>query len=406
MKLALLSFEYPPETGFGGIGTYSWYQARALAKLGHDVHVFAGHTEPKSTHTEHDGVRVTRLHKQGWLSNSLESLRQRRAWWGQNRIQTAHAAYLMLRKAVEKESFDWVEFPECGADGAIVTQLLQIPSMVRFHSPARLIMNIYDTPRIDREVTAFVEQIGILGATVRTSCSAFLAREVAEKMNVPTPIHAIPNGIDLELFDQDEGIDVHAEFGIPKDGVKVFFANRMEERKGIHLVRDMVKAILTENRDVHFVFAGQDLFGYMDREILPFVKANGLQDRFHYLGKLHLAQVRAVLKKVDVFLIPSLWENCPYSCIEAMAARRAIVSSDCGGMPELIQDGVNGLLAKNDDSASFVERLRTVVADPGLRERLGSAARAEVEARLTDTKVAQRILDTYRAHEQQTAAKG
>ena len=395
MKLAILSFEYPPETGFGGIGTYSWYQARALAKLGHDVHVFAGHTETGTTHSEHDGVRVTRLHRQGWLSNSLESLRERRAWWGQNRIMTAHAAYTMFRKALEKESFDFVEFPECGADGAMVTTLLQVPTMVRFHSPARLIMNIYDTPRIDREVTAFVEQIAINQATVRTACSAFLAGEAEQKMNVPSPVHAIPNGIDLELFDRDEGIDVEQEFGIPKDGVKVFFANRMEERKGIHLVRDMVKAVLGSHPEVHFVFAGQDLFGYMEREILPFVRDNGFEDRFHYLGKLQLQQVRAILKKIDVFLIPSLWENCPYSCIEAMSAGAAIVSSDCGGMPELIQDGKNGLLARNDDAASFIEKLQNVVEDAGLRDRLGRAARAEVEDRLTDVKIAQRFVDLY-----------
>ena len=42
MRIALLSYEYPPETGFGGIGTYTYYQARALARLGHEAHVFAG----------------------------------------------------------------------------------------------------------------------------------------------------------------------------------------------------------------------------------------------------------------------------------------------------------------------------------------------------------------------------
>ena len=45
MRIAILSYEYPPETGFGGIGTYAYYHARALAKLGHDVHVFAGSTK-------------------------------------------------------------------------------------------------------------------------------------------------------------------------------------------------------------------------------------------------------------------------------------------------------------------------------------------------------------------------
>ena len=66
MKIGLLSFEYPPETGFGGIGTYTWYQARALAKLGHEVHVLAGATgETELTTSGHDGVTVHRFRSGG-----------------------------------------------------------------------------------------------------------------------------------------------------------------------------------------------------------------------------------------------------------------------------------------------------------------------------------------------------
>jgi len=55
MKIALLSFEYPDETGFGGIGTYTWYQARALVKLGQKFHVLAGAPEPTALQNhEHD----------------------------------------------------------------------------------------------------------------------------------------------------------------------------------------------------------------------------------------------------------------------------------------------------------------------------------------------------------------
>src|SRR5690606_1050677 len=216
------------------------------------------------------------------------------------------------------------------------------------------------------------------------------------KMNVPAPIHVVPNGIDLDLFDRDEGIDVHERFGLPRrDAVTVFFANRLEERKGIHLVRDMCFHVMQKYPHVHFAFAGMDLFGYMEREIQPFIKKHRLHKRFHYFGKLHLPEVRAILKRTDVFLIPSLWENCPYSCIEAMSAGRAIVSSDCGGMPELIEDGVNGLLARNDDAQSFIAVLERAVEDAGLRDRLGSAARRTVEERLTDVKIAERAAGLY-----------
>ena len=397
MRIAILSYEYPPETGFGGIGTYAYYQARALAKLGHDVHVFAGSTQNGVFHSEHEGVKCTRIKRQGVINGLLDNARKTRAWWFQNRVTTAADAYEALQKAHSKKPFDFVEAPECGADAAISTTLLQIPTAVRFHSPARLIMNIYDTPKIDRALTAFAEQLAINQASVLTSCSQFLADEVHAKMGEADPIHVIPNGIDVPLFDKDEGIDAYEKFSLPRDKKLIFFANRMEERKGIHIVQKMVEGTLEKYQDIAFVFAGRDLFGYMEKRILPWVKDRQLQDRFFYLGQLGLPEVRACLKACSIFLIPSLWENCPYSCLEAMTAGRAIVSSDCGGMPELVEHERTGLLARNGDPAAFVAALQRMIEDDGLRARCGAAARAEVEKRLTDVAIAKRSVDVYQS---------
>lgn len=397
MRIAILSYEYPPDTGFGGIGTYAYYQARALAKLGHDVHVFAGATKPGVFHAEHEGVKVTRTKREGCISGLLEVARKKRAWWFQNRVTTSADAFAALAKAHAKKPFDFVEAPECGADASVSSTLLPVPTAVRFHSPAALIMNIYDTPKLDRVLTTFAEQLAINQAAVLTSCSQFLADEVTAKMGERDPIHVIPNGIDVALFDRDEGIDVHAKFGLPRDKKLIFFANRMEERKGIHIVQEMVQKTLAKYPDIAFVFAGRDLFGYMEKRILPWVKDQQLQSRFFYLGQLALPEVRACLKRSSIFLIPSLWENCPYSCLEAMTAGRAIVSSDCGGMPELIEHERTGLLARNGDPASFVAALQRMIEDDRLRERCGAAARAEIERRLTDVAIGQRSVDVYRA---------
>lgn len=398
MRIAILSYEYPPDTGFGGIGTYAYYQARALAKIGHDVHVFAGATKNGVFHSEHEGVKVTRCKREGVVHGMLDDARKKRAWWFQNRITTSADAFSVLAKEHARRPFDFVEAPECGADALVSSTLLPIPTAVRFHSPAALIMQIYVTPKIDRVMTAFAEQIGINQASVLTSCSQFLADEVTAKMGETDPIHVIPNGIDVPLFDRDEGIDVHARFGLPKDKKIIFFANRMEERKGIHIVQEMVQQTLAKYPDIAFAFAGRDLFGYMEKRILPWVRDHQLQDRFFYLGQLDLPAVRAVLKKSSIFLIPSLWENCPYSCIEAMTAGRAIVSSDCGGMPELVRDRQTGLLARNGDPASFVRALQEMIEDDRLRERCGASARAEVEQRLTDVAIARRSVEVYQAH--------
>jgi glycosyltransferase involved in cell wall biosynthesis len=325
----------------------------------------------------------------------LGDSKRMRAWWFQNRLTTAYNAYRVLQKEHDKKPFDFVEAPECGGDAIATGALLSVPTAVKFHSPARLIMNIYDVPKIDRELTGFAEQLGINQASVLTSCSRFLADEVATKMGEQRPIHVVQNGIDVEMFDRGDDLDVHAKFGLPKDKKLIFFANRMEERKGVHILKEMVEHTLAKYQDIAFVFAGRDLFGWMEHKILPWVKDHGLQDRFFYLGQLQLTEVRACLKASSIFLIPSLWENCPYSCLEAMTAGLAIVSSDCGGMPELVDDHRSGLLARNGDAMSFVAALQEMIEDDGLRERCGAAARAEIEKRLTDVAIAQQSIDVY-----------
>ncbi|MBC7791202.1 MAG: glycosyltransferase, partial [Anaerolineae bacterium] len=147
MKIGLLSFEYPPETGFGGIGTYTWYQARALAKLGHDVHVLAGATSATPlTLTGHDGVTVHRFRSSGVLMNAFGALGKYRLWWTKNRLENALSMYRALRPLLRKHQFDVLEMPECGAEGALVNHLLDVRTVVRFHSPSRLIMPFYDVP--------------------------------------------------------------------------------------------------------------------------------------------------------------------------------------------------------------------------------------------------------------------
>ena len=396
MKIGLLSFEYPPETGFGGIGTYTWYQARALVRLGHEVHVLAGLKEESPLRTrEHDGVFVHRYRPGGGAMKAFDQLGRWKCWWTRQRLENGWSMYHALKALMRKHEFDVLEMPECGAEGYLINPLLRIPTVVRFHSPSRLIMPYYDVQKADIAMCSFIEQRAINRAAALTSCSKFLRDEVRSKMGVRAPVETIANGIDLALFDQAPHVDVAAKYGLPQDKVCIFFAGRMERRKGIHLCGAIAQSILRKH-DVAFVFAGQDLFGYMADTLLPSLKNQQLQGSVHYIGKLDLDELRSCVRATHIFLLPSLWENCPYSCIEAMGSGRAIVSSDAGGMPELIEHGVNGLIAHAEDPESYVRQLEILIADAELRGRLGAAARRSVEQRYTDDYIARESEKVYR----------
>jgi len=397
MRIALLSFEYPTETGFGGIGTYTWYQARALAKLGHSVHVLAGATAATPLRTsEHDGVSVHRFRSDGPVIKAFDQLGRARLWWTKNRLQNGWSMYRGLATLLDHHAFDIVEMPECGAEGWIINHLSGVRTVVRFHSPARLIMGDYDVRPADITLCSTVERLAMSGADSFTSCSQFLADEVTTKLGVRKPIEVIPNGIDLALFDSEDQIDVRRQFDLPAHRPIILFTGRIEPRKGIELCPEIVGTIL-ERHDVAFVFAGRDLFGYMANTLLPSVQRRQLKGSVHYLGEVQLPVVRSCLRQADMFLLPSLWENCPYSCIEAMAAGKAIVCSDQGGMPELIRHEQNGLLARSGDASSYIDQLDRMIGDRSLRERLGAEARRTVESSLTDVAIATRSVDHYRA---------
>lgn len=397
MRIGLLSYEYPAETGFGGIGTYTWYQARALAKLGHEVHVLAGATTPADLRRDdHDGVRVHRYRWSGPMRRALTPLARPRLFWTRNRIENGLGMYLGLRKLGRGLQFDVLEMPECGGEGLLVNFLTRTPTVVKFHSPAELIMADYDVTRADHVLCALIEKAAFRGARGYTAGSRFLAQEVKARLGVRRPVAVIPNGIDLNLFDAAEELDARKKFGLSPDRLMIFFSGRMERRKGVHLLGEIAASVLARP-DVELVLAGDDLFGYAERELLPSLRSRPLRGSVRFLGKLDAVSLRSCLRQADVFLIPSLWENCPYACLEAMAAGRAIVSSDAGGLPELIQHERNGLLARNQDVSSYVQQVELLIEDRALRERLGEAARRTVAESFTDVGVAQASVSYYRA---------
>ncbi|HEY0834121.1 MAG TPA: glycosyltransferase family 4 protein [Azospirillum sp.] len=394
MRIALLSYEYPPETGFGGIGTYTYHHARALAELGHDVHVFAGTTAPTELHSRRDGdVTVWRGGDGRPPELVTRALDRLRLHWSRNRLETACAMASAFRAVARRHPFDVIEMPECGAEGMLLNHLVRTPTVVRFHSPARLIMRFYDTPRLDRWLCPKLEGIGIAGASVFTSCSRFLADEVRRTLTRRT-VKTIPNGIDLALFDRERTADARGRLGLPAGRTVILFSGRMERRKGIHLCPQVIGGIL-ERHAVTVLFSGRDLFNTVRDELEPDLRRRTLKGDFRYLGALDQSEVRACLFAADILFMPSQWEACPYAALEAMAAGLPIVGADAGGLPDLVVHGETGLLCGAGDTDGYLRNLERLIGDPSLRQRFGAAARWRVEAEFRHTDVARRAVAVY-----------
>lgn len=116
--------------------------------------------------------------------------------------------------------------------------------------------------------------------------------------------------------------------------------------------------------------------GPMRERIAAETAARGLKHRVQLLGQV--TDVVALYAAADVFVLPSTREGLPMALLEAMASSLAVVASPVGGIPEVLSDGVCGLLLPVDKPAAWAAALAKLSADAGLRQRLGMAAREKV----------------------------
>lgn len=131
-------------------------------------------------------------------------------------------------------------------------------------------------------------------------------------------------------------------------------------------------------------------------ECRAFVQAHGLSEAVSFLGWLDETAMQAEYSRCACLALPSWQETAPVAIAQAMAAGKAVVASDVGGVRALLSDGAAGLLVQPDDSAGLASALLCVLQDPSARCLLGQAARAEAEARFRPIVVARRTVDVYR----------
>jgi glycosyltransferase involved in cell wall biosynthesis len=104
-----------------------------------------------------------------------------------------------------------------------------------------------------------------------------------------------------------------------------------------------------------------------------------------FTGALDRAGVLAHLAGGCAAVLPSAWENLPHAAVEALAVGTPVVATAVGGVPEVVVDGVNGLLVPPNDPAAFATAMKAVLSDAALRERLSAGALRSVGAMQRDT---------------------
>jgi glycosyltransferase involved in cell wall biosynthesis len=168
----------------------------------------------------------------------------------------------------------------------------------------------------------------------------------------------------------------------------VTVANFREQKAYPQLI-DVAQVVTERNPQVTFLFVG---YGPLEAEMRARTERMGLSGRVRFLG--HRADVTRLLAASDIFALASHFEGGPLAVMEAMAAGLPVVATSVGFVPDVIADGIEGLVVPPREPHLLAARIEELVADPGRRAKLGAAAAARSAS--FDVRVAvRRIEETY-----------
>jgi glycogen synthase len=223
-------------------------------------------------------------------------------------------------------------------------------------------------------------------AQVSTACSANQAVFLRQMMGTAWDGQVVitGNGVAPDELQTDERFDHPRPY--------LFAAARFIPKKGLDVLIRAMRQIDAAGLDVDLILAGS---GPEEAALRSLAGELGLEQRVRFWGTASRREIAALLNGCALFVLPSLWEAFGIASLEAMVCGKAVVASDCGGIPEVVRDGETGLLVPPGDAVALSQAITTLLHDDTRREAFGRRGRAIALGEWSWSAVADRYLQAY-----------
>jgi len=229
--------------------------------------------------------------------------------------------------------------------------------------------------------------------SIHTVTSNDMIREAIDAGSDRSKIRVIYNGINIDKIRSGGGSDILQKNNISKDNFVILYLSRLHPKK---CPQDLLKAFpMVANKvpNAKLIFAG-------DGEELPILKKMvsefNLEDKVVFTGFVSGDKKSDLLNRCDIFVLPSLVEGHPVATIEAMAYGKPVIATNLGPFPEIIKDGVTGVLVPPHSPDDLSNAIIELAINDKKRKEMGEKARRDVETRFDINKVSNDYLNIYK----------
>ncbi len=405
MRVCLVSREVAPFINAGGIATYTPLMARSLVAAGHEAHIL---TCPHEELRERVPANMRGVE---WHAAETTGGDYALDGWFSDLLKHSMSVYRALKRLHAEHRFDWIEFPDYNGEAywsvrakRTLGEFADTTLAVRTHMPDYICVDFDQAPRTNREkaIIWHMERMSVAEADVLTSPSRAMLEKTIEYLgddalpDAEQPRFVIANPLDVSKALADMGGEtIDAPVGPGKQ--TVLCVGRTQMVKGVTLLVDAGRRLLAQGLDLNFHFIGGDTYtsplGQFMRPHLEKMVPACFRDRFIFEGFRPREGLGRAIRSASVCCYPSLFESFSMACVEGMSLGAAVVGSNSGGIGEIIQDGVNGLLFEQGNVASLESALARLLGDDALRQRLSQAAPIRVHELCDPARIVEQVAE-------------
>lgn len=270
------------------------------------------------------------------------------------------------------------------AVGRIVGRIARVPIIIS----SRRNVNIGGKRRemVNRWTHALTDRVIAVSESAREA-------EIRRAHVDPQHVVTIPNGVAVDRFaaepkGRDE--DLRRELGVPIRSPLIGWVGRFRKQKAVVDLLDAFLLVYEAHPAARLVLVGD---GELRQVSESRAESLGIADIVSFTGMRN--DVPRVLAALQVFALPSLWEGMPNAVLEAMAASLPVVATRVGGVPEVVVDGVTGLLIPPRDADALAAAVIRLLRDPALRQQMGKAGHERVRRHFSVEQMVRRTETLY-----------
>lgn len=390
LRVLMLAWEYPPRL-VGGLARVVCAVSRQLVKQGCEVHVITAGYDGAQEYALDEGVHVHRAMTQTGTDGCELKTPDFLTW-------DARLNFGILQYAIklhQEKPFDIVHAHDwLVADAAWVMKSFGLP----------LIANIHATEfgrnhgGLQNDSSRYIDTIEwrlIYESTRVIVNSRHMLTELTEHFHVPAEkVEIIPNGIDPDRLKSEYDESVLRQQHALGDGPVVLFVGRLVHEKGIQILLQAAPLILANHPDTTFLIAGT---GYFEEELRRTADERGITERVRFFGQANDSDLSELYAMADALVVPSLYEPFGIVALEGMANRVPTITSDSGGLIDIIEHMCNGVTTFAGNPESLAWGVLQVLDNAELADQLSERAREHVVSNFSWEAITARTLQAYHA---------